>query len=344
VRPAAGGKAKKIAAWLVVGGMLGIFLFDIVTVLLGNALEKRYPVTDEPFTGNSGAAGPPQAQARIHFLNTGNSDCILLESGGHFALVDSGWGSDNPDPRARRPGYEEQVLDYLKRVAADENGIVTLDFILPSHYHYDHAGGFPGILADPAVRVRTVYLRELRTGNQKAYELERWGIEENRRRILEAARARGFPVEEHLPAEPFALGAMTLRLFNLDSYEDPRCQGENDNSVAVLVTVGKARALLTGDITASHGLEKKIAALVGHVDLLKLPHHGYSLSSSAAFLRALRPKVAVVTNGIGQVYPNVRWNLTLFARCPLVSTVRENGVIATLSPDGTLKLTGNLHL
>ena len=345
-------KAKKIATWIVVGGMLGIFLFDIATMLLGSALEKRYPITDEPFAGHSGATGPtaggeascpPQAQARIHFLDTGNSDCILLESDGHFALIDSGWGSGNPNPRARQPGCEQRVLAYLKRVAADENGVVTLDFILPTHYHYDHAGGFPLILADPAVRVNTVYLRELRTGNQKPYEVERWQIGEIRRRIEEAALARGFTLEADLPGQPFALGGMTLQFLNLDSYEDPRCNGENDNSVVTLVRFGQARALLMGDITASRGLEKKFAAL-GRVDLLKLGHHGYSMSTSVPFLREIRPKAAVATNGLGQVYPNVRWNLTLFARCPLFSGAHENGLIVSLFSDGELKLTGNLHL
>jgi competence protein ComEC len=235
-------------------------------------------------------------------------------------------------------------LEYLKRVAADENGVVTLDFILPTHYHYDHAGGFPLLLADPAVRVEMVYLRALRTGNQKDYEVERWQIGEIRRRIAAAALARGFALEEDLPAQPFTLGGMTLQFFNLDSYDDPRCKGENDNSVVTLVAFGEARALLMGDITASRGLEKELGSLVGRADLLKLSHHGYSMSTTIPFLRAVRPKVAVVTNGLGQVYPNVRWNLTLFARCPLVSGAHENGLIVSLFSDGELKLTGNLHL
>ena len=329
-------RAKVIITWAVVGGMIAIFLFDGLSVLLSNAWEKRYPILREDPAGE-------EAAGRIHFLNTDNSDCILLESDGHFALIDSGWGSDNPNEDSHRTGYERRVLDTLGRLCAGPDGRVSLDFVLPTHFHYDHAGGFPGILADPAVDVGTVYLREMRTSNQKKYELEDWGIEETRQRIEDAARARGFPIETRLPDKPFTLGGMTIRLLNLDSYDKPKLRGENDNSVVVLIAVGGRKALLCGDITATNGLEKEIAAQVGAVDILKLGHHGYSMSTTLPFLRATRPGLAVVTNGIGQVYPNVRWNLAVYARVPLVSGVRENGLSVSVSPQGRIWVTGNLH-
>jgi len=308
-----------------------IFLFDIAVTLLNNHNAKRYPVTQELFQGVS------EGETRIHFLNTGNSDCILLESRGRFALVDSGWGRDNPDTKAAaREGYEGRILDYLKRVAADESGAVTLDFVLPTHYHYDHAGGFALILADPAVRVNTVYLNP-RDGQASPYTLE------TRRRMEEVSRARGFAIEEELPAA-LALGGMNLEFFNTA----PSKYNENNKSIVTLITYGQFRgksfrALLAGDIYAP--LEKTIAAEIGGpVDMLKLPHHGYSMSTSAAFLRALRPKLAVVTNDSAKIYPNVMWNLTLLSRTPALSPVNENGLILTIGENGEILATGNLHL
>jgi len=332
-------KARKIITWVVVGGMAAIFLFDIISVLLAGAWEKRFPLTDL-------AAIDEDAAGRIHFLNTDNSDCILLESRGHFALIDSGWGSDNPNENSRRPGYERRVLDYLGRCAAEPfgdapvDGRVTLDFVLPTHYHYDHAGGFPAILSDPDIDVGTVYLREMR-GEPRQYELESWGIEENRQRILDAADARGFQVQTVLPDKPFPLGDMTVSLLNREA--GPKGKGENDNSVVVLVECAGRRALLCGDVTATYGLEKELGRQAGPVDILKLGHHGYSMSTTLPFLRLVRPRLAVVTNGIGQVYPNVRWNLAVFAHVPLFSGVRENGLAVTISAKGNIWVTGNLH-
>ena len=84
----------------------------------------------------------------IHFLSTGNSDAILLESGGHFALVDAGEDSDNPRgfDWLVFDGHEEDVLAYLKSHAADENGKVHLDFVLGTHAHSDHIGGFDTVI------------------------------------------------------------------------------------------------------------------------------------------------------------------------------------------------------
>jgi len=335
-------RAKKLATIIVVGGMLFIFLFDIAVNLLIKTQEARYPLQAESFAfiGDGGD--------RIHFLNTGNSDCILLESGGQFALIDSGWGSDNPIKASRKPGYEQRVLDYLKRVAADETGAVTLAFVLPSHYHYDHAGGFPGIFADPAIQVEQVFLHPLHPV-QRSFE-RNWDIPGIRQSLEEAAIARGFPIAETMPDKPFQLGAMTLQFFNTGTQDDLRLRGENDNSVVTLVTVQGQTALLTGDITANSGLEKRIASQVSEVlggaplDLLKIPHHGYAMSTSAGFLAALKPKAAIVTNDLGRIYPNVKWNLALVSKTATISSVYENGVIAHFGADGKCSLTTSLHL
>jgi len=335
-------RAKKIATVIVVGGMLFIFLFDIAVNLLIKKQEARYPLQAESFdfVGDGGD--------RIHFLNTGNSDCILLESDGQFALIDSGWGSDNPISASKRPGYEPRVLEYLGRVAADETGAVTLAFILPTHYHYDHAGGFPGIFADPAIQVEQVYLHPL-LPKQRSFE-RNWDIPGIRQSLEKAAIMRGFSIAETLPDKPFQLGAMTVQFFNTGSDETLRLRGENDNSVVTLVNAKGQFALLTGDITANSGLEKQIAkqvsAAIGGapLDLLKIPHHGYSMSTSAGFLAVLKPKAAVVTNDLGRIYPNVKWNLALVSKTATISSVYENGVIAHFGANGKFYLTASLHL
>jgi beta-lactamase superfamily II metal-dependent hydrolase len=346
-------RAGKIITIVMMAILFSVFALDIMTVLLCNQYERRYPVTQETFAGYPAGADRGSAEAsdgqaagqgnKIHFLNTDNSDCILLESGGRFAMVDSGWGSNNPRKSARREGYEQRVIDYLKKVAAGLDGKVTLDFILCTHYHYDHAGGFSGILRDPDITVKTCYLRSLQTTNQHEYEIESWDIDSIHREVVAAAEERGFPIEEHPPAEPFAFGDMTLRFLNLDSYENPKYKGENDNSVLTLITCGGTKALLAADASNLHGMESRLAPEIGRVDLLKLCHHGYAMSNSMRLLRALRPKVGIVTNGLGQIYPNVKWNLTMVSHTSVFSTVKENGVIATLSPNGGITLTGNLH-
>ena len=99
------------------------------------------------------AAG--EALGTIHFLNTGPSDAILLESDGHFALVD-----------AADSAHAAQVTQYVKQVAGGH-----LDFAVGTHAHADHIAGFgDALLEDPDVTVDRVYLKPYLGDNKYSFE------------------------------------------------------------------------------------------------------------------------------------------------------------------------------
>ena len=81
--------ARVIATWIVTSVMLSVFILDIIVVALGNKYVNEIPIAYETFDYKGG-------DDRIHFLNTANSDSILIESNGMFALVDAGEGDNNP--------------------------------------------------------------------------------------------------------------------------------------------------------------------------------------------------------------------------------------------------------
>ena len=70
----------------------------------------------------------------------------------------------------------------------------------------------------------------------------------------------------------------------------------NGSCVLQIRTTSGQQLLLTGDIEAAaeHALLDKS---VGHHAIVSVPHHGSNSSSSAAFIDALRPKLAVVSAG-----------------------------------------------
>lgn len=330
-------KVKKIATWIIVPLMAAIFILDIVTVALSNKYAKKYYPVQETFTYENG-------DDRIHFLNTANSDAILLESNGHFALVDAGEGNNNPRRKTPYKGYEQEVVDYIRKVAGDSAGEnATLDFVLATHYHYDHVGCFHAVITDAEINIGKAFLKDFNYDVVKDYEVENWEIDDIYFQMVDDLKSRNVTIINKLPTEPFEFGDFILQFYNTVTPAELSGEGENASSVGVKVTKGSKSAFLAADITKSCGLEQILADSIGEIDLLKIGHHGYFGSSSSEFLEKLSPKIAIVTNHLGKVYPNVKWNLIMKAKLPLYATYDCNGIIANFDDNGDIVLTGNIH-
>lgn len=327
-------KVKKIATWIIVPLMAAIFILDIATVAIGNNYCRRFTVSEESFDLSNG-------DDRIHFLNTANSDSILIESNGHFALIDAGEGNNNPRRKTEYKGYEKEVTDYIKKVAFDGE-TAHLDFILGTHCHYDHIGAFEAVISDEKIEIGTAYFKEFNENVVKDYEVESWHINDVYNATKDALVAKEVPIVHDIP-ERIAFGDFLLDLYNTVTPEELNGEGENASSIGIKVTKGKKTAFLAADITKSCGLEQLLGDEIGDIDLLKAGHHGYLGSSSAAFLKKLTPDIIIVTNPLGKVYPNVKWNFTMVAKAPFYSTCEHNGIIATFTDDNRILFTDNIH-
>lgn len=326
----------KVLAYGMVVLMLSVFGLDILTVVLGNKYEREFAVTAASMEGGEG-------KDQLHFLNTGNSDAILIESNGRFALVDAGNGSDNPRGEGYGRGYEKEVLAYLNKVARGADGKVHLDFILGTHDHYDHVGGFKQIISDPGVVIDKAYFKVYDPLKAKKYEATHWGLQTMYDEIQIALKEKKIPCVSDIPAEPFPFGNFTLQFLNTDPDKIKAGAGENDNSIGVKVTKGETAAFLAGDLTNHNGLEQSLADEIGQVDLLKLGHHGYFGATTMGFLRVLKPKIAIATNWLGKIYPNVKWNLTMVSHAAMFATADNDGILATFQEEGGITLQNHIH-
>ncbi len=269
-------------------------------------------------------------QGKIHFLNTRNSDCMILESRGHLAMVDAAEDNDYPadKPHLNMKGYEEEVVAYLLEHFRGEDGKVHLDFVLATHCHSDHIGGFDTVINHPDIVVDRGYVKPYHPEDIFLYERVRWDNLEVYHQMLDAMEANGVERIESFDKAETDLGDFHIKFLN-GAYKKRFLKfGENINSVGTLLTIGDTKAFLAGDINNKDGEERRLAPKIGKVDLLKVGHHGYVFSSSYRFIKTLHPDIAVVCNSNSRIYPDVRAKLKWVAKADLYATADNNGVLA----------------
>ena len=317
----------------------GLLVASGLLILLLRALQlKKSRIAIQPLSPSL-----PLTDA-IHFLPTESADAILLQSDGHFALVDAAEDSDNPRGFAELAyrGYENEVLAYLKQYAAGADGKVHLDFILGTHAHSDHLGGFDTVIADDSVMIDRAYLKRYDESRIRTSEVEKWDNREVYEQTVTALQAKHIPILADIEKTDFMLGNMHITLYNTEYDTVHTDIGENDNSIGMRVAVYGSSAFLAADIDNKTGDEDRLAPQIGKVDILKVGHHSYAGSTTENWLKTLMPKVCIVTNREASVDTRTLDRITRICRCPILITGKERGVITVFNRDGTVSYYNNI--
>ncbi len=160
-----------------------------------------------------------------------------------------------------------------------------LDLVLLTHRHADHLGGLGRVIAHQGARL---FMDAVFPHPSPAYDALIRLLAERHIPVREAERGRvidiggGARVVLLTPPTPLITGSRS---------------DANANSVVTRLEFGRVRVLLTGDaeaVTESWLLDSKADL---RADVLKVAHHGSRYSSTARFLSAVRPSVAIVSGG-----------------------------------------------
>ena len=249
---------------------------------------------------------------RIHFINTkanSGSDAILLESNGHYALIDMGEDYDFPDGTdTRYPNRwgisinNYQVLEDRLIRHLDQLGVKKLDFILGTHVHSDHIGGADEILN--RYQVGKFYLKKY--SDQRITST--WGLWDNLfnyDNALRAAQNKGVTLIQDIKDEDshFKFGDMDIQLYNYKNEYGPDGQlkkvlDDNSNSIVAVITVNGQKIYLGGDLDNAEGGEDKLGPKIGKVDMMKWNHHyDAKVSNTIGFIDHLSPSMVIQTTG-----------------------------------------------
>ncbi len=217
--------------------------------------------------------GPGVDRFRIHFLDVGQGDAILLrDRSGEATLIDGG-----------------SSVSRLLELFADLH-VRRLERVVVTHPDRDHCGGIAGVLGWLSVK--------------EVWVAPGWDAE----CYWQVLRHPHATVRPLWRGREFAGPGWSVRA--LAPYPSGT-RVDNDDSLVLLLNAVGSRVLLTGDIEyrGESRVVRETKCLDLKAEFLKVAHHGSSSSSSKKILDCVRPDVAVIsaaqTNSFGHPSPTV---------------------------------------
>lgn len=216
-------------------------------------------------------AHPKEGEMWVTAFDIGQGMALLIETPQHRLLYDTG-----PAYAPDSDGASRVILPYLKA-----RGIAALDGVIVSHSDTDHSGGALSLLNEIKVGWVSSSLPADHPVRLKAANHQR----------CEAGQSWSWDGAAFEMLHPSAV-----------SYDSTKWK-PNARSCTLKITIGSNSLLLPGDIEAVQESE-----LVGgnaqqlRATVLLAPHHGSGTSSTAAFLEAVKPQLALFQVGYHNRY------------------------------------------
>lgn len=238
-----------------------IFKFIIlISLLMITNIGKIFPINNLVFVNDSKQNEPYiNNSLEVHFIDTGQSDAILLISNNEYMLIDSG-----------NTKTDDVVNNYL-----NDLNIKHLDYFIISHFDADHIGGADTVINNFMVENTFVPNGDANTLTYKNF--------------IKALEQKKYHAAIPQEAEKIKFGNAYFQVFNTKG----EYNNANDNSLIVLITNINDQMLFTGDISMTVENDLNIE----DIDLLKVAHHGSKTSTSEKFLAQVTPEIAVICVG-----------------------------------------------
>ncbi len=207
----------------------------------------------------------------VTFLSVGQGDAAVVEApGGAVLVVDGGGFAGDFDPG------ERLIAPYLR-----SRKILRVDALVLSHPQLDHYGGLAHLAEQFAPR--EFWSNGMRASAPGFVRLEAALARAGARRVVLARGTR------RLLAGGVAVDVLHPKRADAGAV--------NDSSLVLRFAFGDTSILFTGDIERAAELDLLRVPETLASTVLKVPHHGSATSSTAGWLAAVRPTIAVVSSG-----------------------------------------------
>ena len=274
-------------------------------------------------------------EVEITFIDVGQGDAALVIGPRGFVMLVDGGGL---------PGSDYDVGKRIVEPLLRRKGIAKIDLAVLSHAHPDHMLGLMHVF--DRFEITTLWAA-VAPGESELFDA-----------MVKRGRERGtqMPIPLPLSRDGLALEPLGPMLSSPDGqggWRDtigrPEGLGANDASLSVRLSFAGRSVLFAGDVEAAGETElcgRDRAGLFGnvglHADLLKVPHHGSRTSSSAEFLDAVAPSIAIISDGVNNRFgfPHAEVLERYQARpIRLLRTDQSGAITIRIEPSGKIDAT-----
>jgi competence protein ComEC len=208
----------------------------------------------------------------IDFVDVGQGDCALIKTSEGNYLIDAG-GSLLGDYDVG----EKVTLPYLEK-----QGIKKLDAVFISHRHEDHYEGLFPVVDE--IDIGVIFINDNPPVELSAKAAEK-GIP-----IIKVHDDNSVEISRNLSMRILWPQNNGLEYLN-----------ENNNSIVLLLEMGRRKILFTGDIETE--VEDILLSQYSFdVDILKVAHHGSGTSTSTDFVRRFSPEYSIISVGRNNMF------------------------------------------
>ena len=255
----------------------------------------------QPDSGAPSATAQTSTNVTIKFIDVGQGEAILIALPEKTILIDAG-------PTGSAPKIA-QVLQELGRN--------KIDYLVATHPDEDHIGGMADVISN--TQIGTIYAPN-KTNNTATYRKFLAAIQNNNLQITLAEA--GTIIDQ----------TDSYKLEILWPKKDANFPDTNDYSIIIKLTVGTKTFLFTGDAPTNAILNSN----PGHIDVLKVSHHGSRTGTTEQLVRKLSPTYAVVSYALDNSYGHPMQSVlnALHKHSVEIWGTGANGTI-TITCDGT---------
>lgn len=243
--------------------------------------------------------GSTDNQLIVHFLDIGQADCILIQDyKGHTVLIDAGNETDS-----------SYIQGYLMSL-----GIRKINILIATHPHEDHIGSMDDLVY--TFDIDKIYAPKVEHKSTSNVD------------FMKAVTKKGNSITYATAGNRFDIGDAKFQIL---SPSKNKYDNLNSYSLVTKLNFGNVCFLFMGDAEGEVLSEIMNSGYNLESDVIKVGHHGSSVSMPEGFLNQVDPSVAVIS---------VRKNSSKFPYSTTLSTLLNKSVRTELTASqGTIVVT-----